>query len=245
MNEFTVPEGTLLVRWSGCNKFTITARRMYIPINLNLINIEKHRFVNIKNINPNDPMYAIVDLESNGTEITELGIVVFNRVGLIRIYHEYFAFTSKTHPSAARFVHTPLYPPNSTFLQKRAYYTDILRRCEYVMAKGISLESEFFPDIYFYNLEAIPGFPSVNNISAERFSVIFLKAFKYLRLTKNQEHLQQVCPKVHYDTVSKLIYNNYITDHIHEIRHNPAIECITFWYILNNINPNLLFLTKQ
>lgn len=215
-----------LVYYTGCNYIIqdITKQfRSIIPINKSFKGLKNFK-MNITGdimyiLKPKSIISAIVDLESNGTEITEIGIIVYDKHKIISIIHEFFRVTTETSPECKRFVHEPCLEPLYTFQEKYSLYQFILSKCNNVMAKGILLESKYFPTIKFIELNNIYQLPKMDDIDGEHILTMYNKIEPFIIPTRNQ-----LMKKID----------------VEELRHNPAIECAIYWFILNNISPLII-----
>ena len=219
---------TPLVVFPGCNKVTKIKRTSrvdtYLPINISLYGLENFQFIT-KNIDyewllhNKSILSAIIDVESNGNEITEIGVIIYNRYGPVAIIHEFFKFTSETLEGRERFVHIPHEQPIQTFLERRAVYLELFKFCKHILCKGAELESSVFPEINFIDLNLIKNFPKIDSVDGNKLITAYYLMSPYL------------CPTI--------TQSNFIVVE-EEIRHNPTIECFVFWFILNNMNPDVI-----
>lgn len=199
-----------------------------VPINRKLLKLEDQRTPMIADITPiwflrnKSKLSAMIDLESNGTEITEVGIIIYNKYRIVWIYHQIFNTRTMTLPGLERFVHEAADTPTDYFVDVRADIVSVLRFCDCIVVKGCQLEASIFPELAnrMIDLNMITSFPRIDEVDSNKILTAYNIMKPYLMLTKKQSE----------DVVD-----------INELRHNPLLECYIFWFIMNNINPKLLY----
>lgn len=217
-----------IVRFNECDVIKKNCLETKIPINRDLRALEKQQTPKIADITPlwflrnRSKLSAMLDLESNGTEVTEIGIIIYNKYRIVWIYHQIFKTKSITLPGLERFVHEPAEEAISYFHEVRHEIVSVLKFCNSIVVKGVYLESKIFPELAYrmIDLNVIRLFPRIDDVSPAKILIAYSIIKPYLMLTQKQsENLVEV----------------------DELRHNPLIECYIFWFIMNNIDPSILY----